>query len=288
MRIGWIGLGAMGAPMAANLVRAGYEVVVHNRTPDRQEPLRQMGAAVAASPAEAATGAGVVVTMVSDTPDVEQVLFGPHGAVDAMSEGSVVVDMSTIDPEATRTFASKARERGSGYVDAPVSGGTEGAEAGTLSIMCGGEEPDVAKVMPVLETLGGRITHIGASGSGQMAKAINQVIIAGTFMAVGEGIALGTAAGLDMDKVIEALSGGAAASWVLANRSRRMIAQQYPLGFKVSLHRKDLRIALAAAETAGLDLRVAKLVADTEDRLIATGLGDEDMSAVARGPQGLV
>ena len=288
MKIGWIGLGAMGAPMAANVLRAGHEVKVHNRSPRKEEPLAAMGAQRAGTPAEAAEGVEVLITIVSDTPDVEDVLFGPHGAADHLGPGSVVVDMSTIDPDASVAFAERLAGQQVGYVDAPVSGGTEGAEAGTLSIMCGGGPEHFATILPVLQTLGSKITHIGPVGHGQMTKAINQLIIAGTFLAVGEGMAVGMRAGIDMNKALEALGGGAAASWVLANRAQRMIAHEYPLGFKVSLHRKDMRIALGVADRLGLRLDVATKVAAVEDALIEAQLGEADMSAVARAAEGLI
>ena len=277
MRIGFIGLGTMGAPMARNLLEAGFEVGVHNRTRAKEEPLADAGASRAASPADAASGAEVVVTIVSDTPDVEAVLFGDGGVAEAISDDAVVVDMSTISPDATRSFAERIR-----LVDAPVSGGSEGAEQGTLTIMVGGDAGDVERVRPVLEAMGSKITHVGPSGAGQAAKAVNQVIIAGVFQAVAEGMALGMASGLDMDKVLEAIGAGAARSWVLENRARNMLENRYPLGFRVSLHHKDLRIALEAARRAGVELPVTAMVAKVEQGLVADGFGDEDMSAIAR------
>ena len=282
MRIGFIGLGVMGAPMAANLIEAGFEVTVHNRTRQKEEPLVGRGARSAANPAEAAADADIVITIVGDTPDVEKVLFADDGVATSMPEGGVIADMSTIDPSATKGFADRLSARSLSLIDAPVSGGSEGAANGTLSIMAGGDHTAYEKVLPVFEVLGSRITHIGPSGSGQMTKAMNQIIIAGTFQAVAEGIKLGMANGLDMSKTIEALSGGAAASWVLANRSQRMIDNSFPLGFKLRLHRKDLRIALDAARAVGIELPVARKVAEIEDLLIEQGFGDEDMSAVAR------
>ncbi|MCA1839244.1 MAG: NAD(P)-dependent oxidoreductase [Actinomycetota bacterium] len=282
MKIGFIGLGVMGAPMATNLLKAGYEVTVHNRTRSKEEPLEIEGAGRAEDPSQAAEEADILITMVGDTPDVEQVLFGVDGAADSMPSGGVIADMSTIDPGATAQMSKRLSLKGISLVDAPVSGGSEGAAAGTLSIMAGGDEAAFQRVLPVFEVLGSRITYIGPSGSGQLAKAINQVIIAGTFQSVAEGMKLGMANGLDMNKVIEALGGGAAASWVLSNRSQRMVANEYPLGFKLRLHRKDLSIALATAEGVGLDLPIAKKVAAIEDALISQGFGDEDMSALAR------
>jgi 3-hydroxyisobutyrate dehydrogenase len=273
MKIGFIGLGTMGAPMARNLLEAGFEVTVHNRTRGKEDGFPRRGA----SPAEAAKDADAVITMVSDTPDVEQVLFGENGVADGARPGTVVVDMSTISAEATREFGKRLTDRNIAMVDAPVSGGSEGAEKGTLTIMCGGDADDVDRVRPVLGALGSKVTHIGPLGSGQLTKAVNQVIIAGYFLALAEGLTLGMKSGLDMDKVLEALSAGMARSAVLEMRARNMIEDRYPLGFKLSLHLKDLNIALES----GLDLPLARMVRDIEERL-AQQHGDEDLSAIAR------
>ncbi len=285
MRVAVIGLGTMGAPMAGHLLAAGHEVTVHNRTREREEPLAEAGAARAATPAEAAARAEAVLVCVSDTPDLEHVLLGPGGVAEGLASGGVVVDCSTVSPSATAAIAAKLAERGIGMVDAPVSGGSEGAQKGTLTIFCGGGDEDVARARPILEAIGSRITHLGPSGAGQVAKAVNQVMIAGTYASVGEGIALAQAAGLPLPELVEALSGGAAASWVLANRSANMIADTYPLGFKLALHRKDLGIALDEAVRAGVPMDVAALVAAQEDALMGAGHGDEDVSAVARIPK---
>jgi 3-hydroxyisobutyrate dehydrogenase len=285
MRVAVIGLGTMGAPMARHLLSAGHEVTVHNRTRAREEPLEALGARRADSPAAAATGAEAVLTCVSDTPDLEHIVMGPDGVASGLAPGGVVVDCSTVSPTAVAEMAVRLRERGIGMVDAPVSGGSEGAERGTLTIFCGGADADVAKARPVLEAFSSRITHLGPSGSGQVAKAVNQVMIAGTYASVGEGIALAEAAGLPLPELVEALSAGAAASWVLQNRAENMITDSYPLGFKLALHRKDLGIALDEAGRAGLPLDVAKLVAAQEDGLMAEGHGDEDVSALARLPK---
>lgn len=282
MKVAFIGMGTMGAAMALNVLKAGYELTVHNRTRDRETPLAQAGAQRAATPAEAAVGADVVITCVSDTPDVEGVLLGQDGAMVGAKPGAVVVDMSTISPAATRKIASELSGAGIRMVDAPVSGGSEGAEKGILTIMVGGEASDVDEVMPVLESMGKTITHVGPIGSGQVVKAINQVIIAGTYLSVAEGMALGMKAGLDMEKAVSALSGGAAGSWVLINRSDNMIQNRYPLGFRVRLHQKDLRIALEAARELGVMMPVAALVDQIEAGLIGRGHGDEDVSAMAR------
>jgi 3-hydroxyisobutyrate dehydrogenase len=281
-RIGFVGLGTMGAAMAANLARAGFGLTVWNRTPGRAPELAELGVVRATTPAEVAAASDIVVICVSDTPDVEGVLFGPAGIAAGARSGTLVVDCSTISPAATRDFASRLRETDVALVDAPVSGGSEGAQKATLTIFVGGEAADVERARPILAALGKTITHVGPIGSGQAVKAVNQVILAGTYLGVAEGIVLALKSGLDVGQVVEALGGGAAQSWVLANRSGRMIANDYPLGFKVALHRKDLGIALDLARELGADLPVAALAADLETSLMAEGHTDDDMSALAR------
>lgn len=282
MNIAFIGLGTMGAPMALRLLQAGHRLCVHNRTRRREKPLAALGAARAATPAEAATGAELVFTMVSDTPDVRQVVLGEQGAIHGMASGSVLIDMSTISPAATREIAAQLAERGIAMLDAPVSGGSEGAKQGTLSIMVGGQAEVLARVRPALEALGKTITLVGPIGSGQVTKAINQVIIAGTYAAVAEGMALGLAAGIDLEAAQQALAGGAAGSWVLTQRAGNMIRNHYPLGFRVRLHLKDLGIAREAARELGVPIPVAGYVEQLEVGLIKRGYGDEDISAIAR------
>ena len=282
MKVAFIGMGTMGAAMALNILKAGHAVTVHNRTREREEPLAKAGARRAASPMEAARGAEIVVTCVSDTPDAEAVILGADGVIHGAPAGAIVVDMSTISPSATRRIAAELGQKGIPMLDAPVSGGSEGAQKGTLSIMVGGEAMDVQKAMPVLSAMGKSITHVGPTGAGQMTKAINQVVAAGVYLAVAEGMTLGLKAGLDMDKVVQALSGGASGSWVLNHRSGNMIKNEYPLGFRVRLHRKDLAIVLEAARELGVFLPATALVEQIENGLISQGYGDEDLSAVAR------
>jgi 3-hydroxyisobutyrate dehydrogenase len=272
----------MGAAMAANAARAGFEVSAWNRTPGRAPDLAQLGVRPKPSPAELAKASEMVITIVSDTPDVEAVLFGDDGIAEGAAPGTLVVDMSTISPSATRGFAQRLSERGIAMLDAPVSGGSEGAVKGTLTIFVGGDAADLERARPVLASLGTTITHVGPIGSGQAVKAVNQVILAGGYLGVAEGIVLAMKAGLDVEQVVTALSGGAAQSWVLANRSGRMLANDYPLGFKVALHRKDLRIALELAGETGTVLPISALVETIEAGLIAQGHGDDDVSAVAR------
>jgi len=286
-RIGFVGLGTMGAAMAANLVRAGFPVVGWNRTPGRAPELADAGATFAETPAAVAAGSDIVVVCVSDTPDVEAVIFGPAGIAEGAREGTLIIDCSTIAPSGSWDFAARLRERGLAMVDAPVSGGSEGAQKATLTIFVGGDAADVERARPVLAAMGKTITHVGPIGAGQAVKAVNQVILAGTYLGVAEGIVLAIRAGLDVEQVVEALGGGAAQSWVLANRSGRMLANDYPLGFKVALHRKDLGIALDLAAQLGAALPVSALAAQMESGLIAQGHGDDDMSALARAIRGL-
>ena len=280
MKLAWIGLGTMGAPMAQRLVDAGYDVTVHNRTREREENVT--GAKRASSPQEAASDCDIVFTMVSDTPDAEAVITGEHGALYGMKPGSVLVDMSTISPSVTQTLAAQLAEKSIEMLDAPVSGGSEGAQKGTLAVMVGGKAEVLERVRDVLSHLAKSVTYVGPSGSGQLVKAINQVVIAGTYAAVAEGMSLGLAANLDMDAVVSAISGGAAGSWVLENRSGNMIRGDYPLGFRTRLHRKDLGIALSAAGDLGVPLQVTALVEQLETGLIKRGYGDEDVSNIAR------
>ena len=282
MRVGFVGLGTMGAAMAANAARAGFEVSAWNRTPGRAPELADLGVTTRESAAAVAANSDVVITIVSDTPDVEAVLFGPDGVAEGAKPGTLVVDMSTISPSATRDFAQRLGYGGIGMLDGPVSGGSEGAKKGTLSIFIGGNAADLERARPVLQSMGTTITHVGPIGSGQAVKAVNQVILAGTYLGVAEGIVLAIKAGLDVEQVIGALSGGAAQSWVLANRSGRMTVNDYPLGFKVSLHRKDLNIALAMARELDASLPVSEMCEQIEAVLMADGHADDDMSAVAR------
>jgi 3-hydroxyisobutyrate dehydrogenase len=267
-RIGFCGLGTMGQHMAGNLRKAGFEVTVWNRTPGKAADLLALGCR------EAATQA--------DTPDVEAVLFGSDGIAAGLGSGGMVIDCSTISPDATRGFAARLAEQGVGWVDAPVSGGSEGARNATLTIMVGGSDPDVERARPVLAAMGKTITHFGPAGSGQAVKAVNQVVISGVYLAVAEGMVLSMKAGLDPTAVVSALGGGVAGSWILANRSAKMVSNVYPLGFKTSLHLKDLGIALEMARNLGVSLPVTSLAAQLEAGLVARGYGDEDMSNLAR------
>lgn len=286
MKIAWIGLGTMGGAMAGHLVGAGHDVAVFNRTPGRDQALVDAGARSCASPAEAASGAQLVFTCVSDSPDVEHVVFGPGGVAESVSAGTVLVDCSTISPAITRGIAERLTAIGVGAVDAPVSGGSEGAVKGTLSAFVGGVDADVQAAQPALEAFCATITHLGPPGAGQAAKAVNQVLIAGTYATLGEALVLGEREGLPVEALVAALSGGAAQSWVLQNRAGNVIADDYPLGFRVELHLKDLRIALAEARELGVPMAITEIIAGQERSLTDAGFGAEDLSNLARVPRG--
>jgi len=278
-----LGLGALGAPMALNLLRAGHPLTVYNRSPERLEPLLAAGAQAASTPAEAVAGADRVLVCVSDDAALRSVLLEqPQAAIHGLAPGSLVIDCSTVSPAASVEVAAALAARGVGYLDAPVTGGTEGARAGTLSVLVGGNAADLERARPLLAVIGQRITHFGGVGAGQRAKAVNQVLVAGSYAAVAEALALAERLGLDQPQVVEALRGGAAGSWALEHRSAGMIADHYPLGFKLALHRKDLAIALAAAADAELALPITAEVAALEDALIAAGEGEQDVSVLAR------
>jgi len=282
MRIGFIGLGTMGARMARRLIDAGHEVTVHNRTRAREEPLAAAGARRAATPREAADGAELVITIVGDSPDVRQVVLGEGGAIHGLRPGAVLVDMSTIAPSVAREIAQALAERDVAMLDAPCSGGSEGAAAGTLSIMIGGDAATLERVRPALEVLGSTLTLVGGAGAGQLCKAVNQVVIAGTYAAVAEGLSLAMAGGIDPEATLRAIAGGAAGSWGLTHRGPNMLAGRYPLGFRTRLHRKDLGIALDAARERGIPLPLTAWVEQRETELIRRGFGDEDVSNLAR------
>ena len=281
-RVGFLGLGTLGAAMAGHLARSGRALTVWNRTPGRGVDLVELGAEQAESPAAVAATSDVLVCCVSDTPDVEAILFGPAGVAEGARPGLLVIDCSTIAPGATRAMAARLAELGVDFADAPVSGGSEGAQKATLTIFVGAEPAVFERARPILEVIGKTITHVGPIGSGQAVKAVNQVILAGTYLGVAKGIVLALKAGLDVEQVVGALGGGAAQSWVLANRSGRMLANEYPLGFKVELHLKDLRIALNLASESGVELPVSQLCLEIEQALVEGGHADDDMSAVAR------
>jgi len=280
--IGFIGLGIMGRPMALNLVRAGHPVVVHARRAESMAPLAEAGAETKASPAEVARRASIVFTLVADTPDVEQVILGPEGVIEGIGPDSLVVDMSTISPSATRAIAARLREAGADMLDAPVSGGDVGARDGTLSIMVGGEAAAFARARPLFEVLGANIVHIGGHGAGQVCKACNQVVVAQTIAGIGEALLLAEVSGVDGARVRKALLGGFAGSRILEVHGRRMLEGDYEPGFKAALHQKDMRIVLETAHELGLALPGAAQVAQYLNALVGHGQGELDSAAVYR------
>ena len=281
-RVGFVGLGAMGRPMAGHLVEAGFPLVVHSRSPRPVEGLVAAGAERGASPADVAARSDVIITMLPDTPDVELVLFGEGGVAEGATHGSLVVDMSTIDPIATRTFAERLAARGVGMLDAPVSGGTVGAEAATLSIMVGGPEEALERARPLFEAMGKTIVHAGPAGAGQVTKACNQLAIAGTLEAVAEALVLARKAGVDPAKVREALLGGFASSRVLEVHGERMLTGNFAPGFRSSLMLKDVRIVQHAAEALGVPVPGLAAVAVELERLVAGGDGELDYAALVK------
>jgi len=280
--IGFIGLGIMGRSMAGRLIEAGFRLTVWNRTRERTSVLAEAGADVAGSPAELASKSSIIFICVSDTPDVEAVVLGPDGIVHGARRGSLVVDMSTISPRATRDMAARLAEVGVTMLDAPVSGGSEGAAQGTLSIMVGGDAGDLERAMPALRAMGRTITHVGGTGHGQTVKLVNQIVVVVTMLAVSEGLLFAQAAGVDLDRTIEAITGGAAGSWMLANRGPQVIARDWRPGFTIDLQQKDLRLALEAADELGIPLLGAAEVFQLYRTLQSLGLGSEGNHALAK------
>lgn len=279
-RIGFIGPGIMGAPMIRNLLHAGFPVVVYGRRAEAVAPLVAAGARRGDSPAACARGASAVLICVSDTPDVEEVVLGPNGVLHGAAPGTVVVDMSTISPIATRRLAATLAEQGIEMLDAPVSGGEAGAMAATLSIMVGGKAAVFERMRPVFECLGKNIVHVGDHGAGQVAKMANQMVAAGTIAAIAEALALARADGVDAGKVRAALLGGFAYSKVLEVHGQRMLDGNYAPGFRTRLHRKDLAIVRDVARELGVDLPVAALSLAQLESLIERGDGDLDSAAL--------
>lgn len=285
--VGFVGLGIMGAGMAANLHKAGHTLTVWNRTPAKAEPLRDAGAAVAASPSAVAEASDVTFVCVSDTPDVEAVLFGDDGIAAGAESGSLVIDTSTVSPDATRRWAATLAEQGIGFVDAPVSGGSEGAANGTLSIMAGGTADDMARAGPLLDAIGATITHVGDAGSGQTCKLVNQILVVVTMLGVSEALTFAAAGGLDLEKTIAAVEGGAAGSWMLSNRAPQVIADDWRPGFTVDLQQKDLRLVLDEADELGVPMLATSTVFQLYRTLQREGLGAEGNHALVKAVERL-
>jgi len=282
-RIGFVGLGVMGRPMAGNLLAAGHDVVLFSRTRASVDEVAGGSpdhATAAGSPREVAEQADVVILMLPDSPQVLEVLDGDAGLLAGAREGALVVDMSTISPVVTREIAARCAERGIGWVDAPVSGGDVGAREATLSIMAGGSDEDFARAEPLFAALGKTIVHVGPVGSGQVVKACNQVVVALTIEAVSEALVLGSKAGVDPATIIEVLSGGLAASKVMEVRGRNFLEHDFTPGFRIDLHHKDLGIALATAREYGVALPNTAAVDQMLQALRSNGSGDRDHSAL--------
>jgi 2-hydroxy-3-oxopropionate reductase len=279
-RIGFIGLGIMGRPMALNLLEAGFGLVVHSRSPEPVDELVTAGAERGANPADVASRSDVVITMLPDTPDVELVLLGERGVVGGLPAGSLVIDMSTIRPLAATNFAEAFERRNISMLDAPVSGGQRGAIEGTLSIMVGGSATAFERGRPILEAMGSNIVHVGPAGAGQVAKACNQLVVAATIQAVAEALLLAKKAGVDPAKVREALLGGFAGSKILEVHGQRMLAGDFTPGFRSVLHRKDARIVRQTAEELGSPVPLFEIAAEALERLVEVGRGDLDHAAL--------
>jgi len=280
-RLGFIGLGIMGKPMAYNLLQAGYSLTVYNRSRSPMDELAAAGAALAESPQQVAENSDVVLSCVSDSPDVEAIALGTHGLIHGVRPGMLYVDMSTIAPATARKVFGAMQAKGVDMLDAPVSGGDIGAQQGTLSIMVGGEAPVFERALPILQVLGKNIVHVGSTGAGQVTKACNQIVVSVTAQAVAEALMLAEQSGVDPAKVRAALLGGFAASRVLEVHGQRMIEKNYAPGFKLDLLRKDLNIVLQTAREEHLPLLATAQVTSLIDALLAQGEGNLDTAAIA-------
>jgi 3-hydroxyisobutyrate dehydrogenase len=281
-RVGFVGIGIMGQGMVRNLARAGFKPLIWNRTRSRLDVLVAEGFEVAANPAAVAAACDVVVTCVSDTPDVESVILGDRGIIEGVRAGSLVIDMSTISPQATVEIGRRLTERDVRMLDAPISGGSEGAAKGTLSIMVGGEAEQVERAMPFFQAMGKAITHVGPLGSGQRVKLVNQILVVVNALAVSEALLFAQAGGLDLEKTLEAVVPGAAGSWMLQFRGPQVIARDWRPGFTIDLQQKDLRLVLEAADQLGTPVLATSLVFNLYRTLQAEGLGGEGNHALVK------
>ncbi len=281
-KVGLIGLGIMGRPMARNLMKAGYQLTVHNRSRGPVDELVAEGAAAADSPRAVAEAVDVVILMLPDSPDVEAVMRGEAGVLAGTHQGQVIIDMSTISPLVAKKLAEEAAEQGATMLDAPVSGGDKGAIAGTLSIMVGGDEAAFNQSMPIFEAMGKTIVRVGPSGAGQTVKCCNQVVVAIAYEAISEALVLGAKAGVEPEKIIQVLNGGLAATRVMEMRGPTMIEHNFTPGFRLRLHRKDLGIALETAEAYQVQLPATEMVNKVIDDLCQAGNEDLDHSAILK------
>jgi 3-hydroxyisobutyrate dehydrogenase len=279
--VGYVGLGIMGMGMARNLLKAGFPLSVWNRTASKAEALAAEGATARATPAVVAANSDIIVICVSDTPDVETVLLGDNGIIHGVKPGSLVIDCSTISPQATQAMAEKLAAKGVQMLDAPVSGGSEGAAKGTLSIMVGGAAEDFERAMPVFKAMGKTITHVGGTGAGQTVKLVNQVLVVGNCLAMCEALLLAQAGGVDLKKTYDAISQGAAGSWMFTNRAPQIINRDWRPGFMVSLQQKDLRLVLEAADQLAVPLPGTSLIFNLY-RTIENKLGQEGNHALVK------
>lgn len=286
-KIGFIGLGIMGSGMVRNLLKAGFDVYVWNRTKTKMDPLIEASAHAAASPADVAAHATIVITCVSDTDDVEEVILRENGAIYGLEEGNLLIDHSTISPKRTRYIAGCLEQKGVHMLDAPISGGSEGAVNGTLSIMVGGDEAQFQRAMPLFEAMGKTITHVGAIGAGQTVKLVNQILVVVTMLGVGEALLFAQAGGLDLEKTLQAVSGGAAGSWMLSNRGPQVVARDWRPGFTIDLQQKDLRLVLEAADQMGVPALGTSLVFNLYRTLQKQGLGAEGNHALVKALENL-
>ena len=280
--IGFLGLGIMGRGMAMNLVKAGHHTIVWNRTAARADELVAAGAVVGDSPADVTRQCDIVMVCVSDTPDVADVVFGTGGAIEGLRPDGLIIDNSTISPEATKDFASKIRNAGGHWLDAPISGGSEGAANGTLSIMVGGDAEQLDRALPYLDAVGSTVTHVGPTGAGQLVKAVNQILVVVNQLAVSEALLLAEAGGLDLEATLAAVEGGAAGSWMLSNRGPQMIKRDWDPGFTIDLQQKDLRLVLDAADELGVPVPGTALVFQLYRALQSRGLGSEGNHALVK------
>lgn len=281
-RIGFIGLGIMGLPLARNLMKAGYTLTVNNRSPEPEQALAAEGAQVARTAREVAEASDIVITMLPDSPQVEEVVLGEDGVAQGLRAGGLYIDMSSVAPSTARKVAGALKARGADSLDAPVSGGQVGAEQATLSIMVGGSEEGFERARPVFQAVGKNTVHIGGPGAGQVTKVCNQIVVALTIQAVAEAMTLACKSGVDASRVREALLGGFAQSRILDLHGQRILDGNFKPGFRVSLHRKDLRLALEAGREQAVPLPATAGVAELMNSMIAQGMGDLDHSGLAR------
>lgn len=285
--VGFIGLGIMGQGMARNILKAGFPLTVWNRTSARMEPLVEAGAQAGLSPADVAARSDVILICVSDTPDVAAVIRGEDGVLAGATTGSVVVDCSTISPQVTRELNAELAAKGVFMLDAPVSGGSEGAAKGTLSIMVGGEAKIFERVLPVLQAMGQKITLVGGAGAGQTVKLVNQILVANSMLALGEALLFAQAGGVDLAKTLEAISAGAAGSWTLSNRGPQVIKRDWRPGFMIDLQQKDVRLVLDAAAQMGAPVPGTALIHQLYNTLQKQGLGAEGNHALVKALENL-